>query len=409
MNNNRFYLAVMFSFFLLQSVGISKDENNYPIILVHGFMGWGRDEMAGYRYWGGKFDIEEYLTENGFEVYTTSIGPVSSNWDRAIELFYQIKGGQVDYGKAHSDKFGITQKPSVKKFPGLYPEWDSDHPIHLIGHSMGGQTVRMLLYQLTHSIYSDSLDIILEESDLLGEEHSDWVRSITSISTPHDGTTLSNIVTSTAPLLQDIIVLASAVGNDFYEFDLEQWKFNKSADEIWIDYFRRMREHPAWKTKNICSWDASINGAKELNTLLTVEKNVYYFSFSSSSTSLDSTTGFHVPTDNMPFILRGYARSMGKKVDYWDDGSHTDSTWYENDGIVNTISMRSPTTGLQGPDPVVDYRESRELIPGQWNFMGTIPVDHRKPVGHFLSGNYSIKEVFKLYKDHCTLLYSIPK
>jgi len=114
MNNNRFYLAVMFSFFLLQSVGISKDENNYPIILVHGFMGWGRDEMAGYRYWGGKFDIEEYLTENGFEVYTTSIGPVSSNWDRAIELFYQIKGGQVDYGKAHSDKFELLKNPVLK-------------------------------------------------------------------------------------------------------------------------------------------------------------------------------------------------------------------------------------------------------------------------------------------------------
>ena len=36
-------------------------DNKYPIVLVHGFMGWGSDEMAGYKYWGGKNDFEEYL------------------------------------------------------------------------------------------------------------------------------------------------------------------------------------------------------------------------------------------------------------------------------------------------------------------------------------------------------------
>ena len=27
-------------------------------------------------------------------------------WDRAVELFYQIKGGTVDYGAAHSKEHG---------------------------------------------------------------------------------------------------------------------------------------------------------------------------------------------------------------------------------------------------------------------------------------------------------------
>ena len=35
-------------------------SNSHPIILMHGFMGWGRDEMAGYYYWGGFTDLEEY-------------------------------------------------------------------------------------------------------------------------------------------------------------------------------------------------------------------------------------------------------------------------------------------------------------------------------------------------------------
>jgi len=27
-------------------------ENNYPIVLVHGFVGWGPEEMGGYHYLG---------------------------------------------------------------------------------------------------------------------------------------------------------------------------------------------------------------------------------------------------------------------------------------------------------------------------------------------------------------------
>ena len=112
-------------------------QNSYPIVLIHGFMGWGLDEMSGYNYWGGKDDFKEYLESRGFEVYVVSIGPISSNWDRAIETYYQLKGGQVDYGKKHSETYGLIQKPKNKNWEGLYPKWNSDNPIHIIGHSLG--------------------------------------------------------------------------------------------------------------------------------------------------------------------------------------------------------------------------------------------------------------------------------
>ena len=32
-------------------------QNNYPIVFVHGFMGWGPGEMGDYNYWGGKKDF----------------------------------------------------------------------------------------------------------------------------------------------------------------------------------------------------------------------------------------------------------------------------------------------------------------------------------------------------------------
>jgi len=140
------YLSIWSITFLLLLTLVNA-ENRHPIVLVHGFLGWGPEEMNGYSYWGGLHDLEEHLESLGFTVFTVSIGPVSSNWERAIEVFYQIKGGQVDYGENHSKAWGIIQKPEKKVYPGLYPEWDDEHPVHLIGHSMGGQTIRMLAYQ----------------------------------------------------------------------------------------------------------------------------------------------------------------------------------------------------------------------------------------------------------------------
>ena len=45
-------------------------------------------------------------------------------WDRAVELFYQIKGGTVDYGKQHSARHGHSR--FGRTFPGLFPEWDAE-------------------------------------------------------------------------------------------------------------------------------------------------------------------------------------------------------------------------------------------------------------------------------------------
>ena len=83
---NRIKYSIILLFILLATLLYA--QNKYPIILVHGFMGWGREEMGSYRYWGGKNDIEQQLKDRGYQVYTANVGPLSSNWDRAIELYY---------------------------------------------------------------------------------------------------------------------------------------------------------------------------------------------------------------------------------------------------------------------------------------------------------------------------------
>ena len=54
-------------------------QNHSPIILLHGFTGWGRDEALDFNYWGGIVDVQEHLKEHNFQVFTTASGPISSS------------------------------------------------------------------------------------------------------------------------------------------------------------------------------------------------------------------------------------------------------------------------------------------------------------------------------------------
>ena len=124
---------------------LSSDGNHYPIVLVHGLFGWGGTEVLGLNYWGGLSSLRDILNNAGYEVYTPSIGPVASNWDRACELYAYLVGGTVDYGAYHAATNGHARYG--RTFPGVLPELnnpDSELKVHLVGHSMGGETIRML-------------------------------------------------------------------------------------------------------------------------------------------------------------------------------------------------------------------------------------------------------------------------
>jgi triacylglycerol lipase len=389
-------------------INISFAQNKYPIVLIHGFFGWGNDEMGDYRYWGGKKDIQKMLEENGFKVINVSVGPISSNWDRAIEVYHQLKGGQVDYGANHAEKYGLIQKPSDKIYKGLYPQWDSNNPVHLVGHSMGGQTARMLQYLLENEFYiNDSLNL-KEESALLGDSQKGWISSITSLATPHDGSTLADIVTKTFPFIQYFIGLAGVVGTNFYDFDLSQWGINRKSNENWYKYVQRMRNHEAWDTKNISSWDLSLDGAAEINSFLNASPDVYYFSYSFSATKKDELTGYHIPNKDVFLLIRSRAKLLGSRVVFTSNGSETDSTWWENDGIVNSRSMRGPTTGQNGADPITEYLPSEPLMQGQWYTFESIELDHYQSVGHMLPDEKR-EMLDSIYINHAQLLWSLPK
>ena len=55
-------------------------------------------------------------------------------------------------------------------------------------------------------------------------------------------------------------------------------------NESWTNYLNRMKQHSAWETRNISSWDLSLDGARELNNRLQASADVYYFSIVTSTT-----------------------------------------------------------------------------------------------------------------------------
>ena len=273
---------------------------------------------------------------------------------------------------------------------------------------MGGQTARMLQYLLETELFEDISIKNKEKSELLGQSNKGWISSITSLATPHDGSTLADIVTKTFPFIQYFIGLAGVVGTNFYNFDLSQWNLIRGVDETWSSYVHRMRNHKAWETKNISAWDLSVDGAAELNGYLNASPDIYYFSFVFSATSKDKSTGYHIPNKDVFLLIRSRARLLGSKIVFKSDGSETDSTWWENDGIVNVRSMKGPTSGQNGPDPIVPFVKSDPLMQGQWYTFDTINLDHYQSVGHMLTKEKR-KILNSLYINHAKLLLSLPK
>lgn len=343
--------------------------NNYPIILVHGLAGWGRDEALGIKYWGGVKDLEKLLNNKGYRVYTATVGPVSSNWDRAIELYYYIKGGTVDYGAAHAAKHGHNRYG--KTFKGLYPEWDEKHPVHLVGHSMGGLTIRAL----TDILKDGSAEEIeyhkkhpeLGEVSALFKGGQDLVHSVTTLATPHDGSTFADDESQMAEFIRQFVLHAASLTgkstNSFiYDFKLDQWGLRRNTGETFSSYFNRIMNSSVWKSSDISKTDLSTKGAAENNKWMDTHKDVYYFSYSAQTTYKSLLTGHHLPNAlTNPILLipstfiGKFSRSEGKS------GPKIDSSWWPNDGIVNTRSSVAP-----GGHPVVTYN-GKNPQKGVWN------------------------------------------
>ncbi len=385
----------------MEEIAEKKPVNEWPVVLVHGFSGWNREELMGYPYWGGfSGDIQENINKTGTKCVTAWTGPVSSNWDRACELYACIKGGRVDYGKAHSkkcghDRFGRDYEGLIKEWGDYNPETQKKIKVHLLAHSMGGQTSR-LLAQLLENGFEAEKKVAYEEGDAISplfagsDGTKGIIASVTTVSTPHDGTTLTSFVTNLIPHVQQItafIASNAGLGDEFlYDFKLDQWGLKRLPDEPYRDYAERVRSSSLWDTTNdISVWDLSPEGAKELNKWVKAQPDIYYFSWSTEATYLSKVSGKERPEPIFMyplFVPTGYF--MGSYTSTEEGKVPINSDWWANDGVVNLISQNGPK--IASDDVITQYTGTPEK--GKWNHMGILnSVDHFDIIGNDLVHN----------------------
>lgn len=330
---------------------------------MHGFNGFTDDKspVVLSHYWGGdKLDITQDLEKNGYKAYEASIGALSSNYDRAVELYYYIKGGQVDYGAAHAAKYGHERYG--KTYEGVYKDWQPGQKVHLVGHSMGGQTVRQL-EELLRNGNQEEIDYQKEHggtiSPLFQGGHDNMVSSITTLGTPHNGTPAADELgneTLVRQIVYDFVNLRSNKVTNV-NFGLDQWGLKQRPNESFNDYVKRVKEtSKVWTTKDNGFYDLTTEGATELNRNTSLNPNIVYKTYTGEATH---TSLFDRQRGDLnlflPFSITGNV--IGKTKD---------KDWRVNDGLVSVISSQHPFNQ--------DYTDATdEVQKGVWQ---VTPVKH---------------------------------
>lgn len=399
--------ATMISMLMIMTLCFISIDNSQNvnaeefIVFVHGLLGFGRDELGGVGYWGftkltGNNFTDWMEKQTGLKTFEASVGPLSSNWDRACELYAQILGRRSDYGRAHATKHSHLRlgrdyrvDSSLKKWKyyrqnGFFPKWNEKNKVHFIGHSMGGTTIRML-ERLLHE--GDAAETALNNaggytndadgamSDLFQTGNNrDWIASVTTIATPHDGTTFYTHLGSVNQFLNNFLFGVSAVSNGvflfngqsddplIYDFDMDQHtEFSKpSSVKTPADlktWFNQILNSPKW-TKNytdLALYELHVHAARDFNSLgPRVYPNTRYIGVQTYKTATCLLNwNDQCPSIRIDPILALTAKLMGDMDDKTGDVDDCDEynicygdPWEANDGLVPKISSSGPKLGV---------------------------------------------------------------
>lgn len=115
----------------------------YPIVLAHGFFGF--DSFAGLDFLTYFFEVKDTLAAEGeLEVFTPTVDPFNDSATRSAQLERQVQAILASTGAAK---------------------------VNLIAHSQGGLDAR-----------------------LLASRHPEWIAAVITVSTPHRGTSVSDLI-----------------------------------------------------------------------------------------------------------------------------------------------------------------------------------------------------------------------
>ena len=363
----------------------------YPYVLVSGMGGWGDGVgiNAKLPYWGaGTGSLAEYLTQEGYMVCEATVGPFSSAWDRACELYAQLTGTRVDYGAAHAaahnhERFGRSYAEA------RVPQWGEKInggqrvKINLVGHSFGGATVRLLTALLANGDEAERAATGKDTSPLFTGGKGDWVNSVTALCAPHNGSSLTCILedaggllglTSPTELLASFVYALGGLAepaDETYDFMLDQFGVTGPVS------LQEAYDIVTSSGNDNVAYDLSPDGAAALNARIGTVKDVYYFSYAYTTTRKGALLGGQVPLTGTLPVLMPTALAMGSYTGTTAGGIVIDETWQENDGLVSVVSAQYPATDAHADLPQDGAAPER----GVWYVAPTRSGDHGTVIG----------------------------
>ncbi|MEP2757530.1 MAG: hypothetical protein ABJP66_00440 [Hyphomicrobiales bacterium] len=191
----------------------------------------------------------------------------------------QIKGTVVDYGAHHSQDAGHARYGRDYSNKGFVPEWNADNPVHLVGHSHGGPTIRCLQHLLAENHFG------------WGSDHH-WVKSLSTISGVLNGSPLvfmfgadeqtgvmkrDGICFNILKLVECYTGMTGGLVNlnNIYDFDLDYWGYERRQDETFSEYLDRVAECPfLWQQDN-APYSLTLQGAFETNHIWKTYPDTY--------------------------------------------------------------------------------------------------------------------------------------
>lgn len=323
-------------------------NTNYSYVFVHGLMGWGSYDFYYdlFPYWGTfGGNLLNKLNDKGFDCYAATVSGTASAWDRACELYAQLTGTVVDYGEEHSERCGHERFGEDFTDRALIEKWDAENKINLLGHSFGGATMR--LFASLMAVGSEAERAVTDESEispLFSGGKENWIYSLTALAAPNNGTTA----------------------------------YSAPAEDI-----------------DTAAYDMYIDNAMALNKTIYTSNQSYYFSIPCSATVKNEDGTYSAEKDLMEILFQSSSDELGRYTGTTVGDYEFGEEWFENDGLVNTISAKAPTNAQSK-----DF-DANNIPKGVWNVMPTYHGDHMSLQGGLLKTNTDVE---RLYTEHLNMI-----
>ncbi|ORY07589.1 alpha/beta-hydrolase [Basidiobolus meristosporus CBS 931.73] len=327
---------------------ILDGPNKDNIFLVPGLFSYSKCKIKNPFTKDSEFTLLDYWSDIRMalpEAIPLEPSSIGSLHDRACQIFYQLKGGLVDYGKEHSRKFCHSQYGS--SYPGHHRLWDEKHPVVLIGKDYGVQTCSYLQYLLAIDYFKCNTN-------------ARWIKAIVSISGSHRGSTLNylfglipgtRIIVHPFSLLQLFLVFVHLVCwldwvwlNSLLPFQLnDRWDLSRrKGGSFWCALFARSA-FSSFEDNWI--YDYSVEGSNRTSTLYHLDPKCLYINYAISTSLRSRITGRHFPrVTHLWSMVPGFflGRQQFDSYTVGDILKDPSEKFWENNGLLSLVSQMPP-------------------------------------------------------------------